>query len=706
MQRLLAGITVLALSLSMIPAGAQAAVPTFTLNGSGYGHGLGMSQYGAIGMGREGKSLSAIINQYYTGVAISKFSSSPSVKVNVGGASSSSRPSWMLTTASPKLSSLTIDGASKPRDFYTFTASGGVIFMQTGANLANAPKVSLKKSSITVAPVGNSGTALGSITVANASGPFSRTYTRYRGHMVLTASGSSIKLINVASMQEYLFGVVPRELGAMFNPAPATSQAQALCARSYAYAKAKAGSTLACSTADQVYGGQAYCSGYTNFNNDAWSSLEESHSNSAVTATNNQYVTYKGAVATTFFSSDNSDATANSEDVWSATVPYLRSKADPYSKKANPSHYWTVKMTGAQMASTLSSRGVRVPSGAYVTGVALTKATGGWNKVATFTFSNGTKTSVSNADNVRTKLGLKSANFTLTGGASPAPTPAPVVPAAPVGPDPGPKPATAPGGGWAAYEETSSFVARTGAWSKATNSASSGGAVYLSTAKGASISFRFKGDGIEWVGIRAATYGSATVTLDGVSQGSVNLRTAPTRYQQALFRKTGLDPNKTHLIQITVTSSAPAIVCLDRFMVHGTGSAPDFSANGWNAYEENNAVFTYAGAWGTGNTTAAYGGVVRLTSAAGASVSTRFTGTAIEVEGIRAATYGKLQIYIDDVSCGIIDCTATSSSYRQALFYKGGLKSGVVHKLTIVSRTTGSKLICLDRLMVYGNAIK
>jgi len=698
-RQLVLGVAVLALGFGMFPAGAEAAVPTFTFNGSGFGHGLGMSQYGAIEMGKEGKTAADIINQYYTGVAITTLSPSPMVQVNVGGAASMTSSSWMLTTASSKTANFVIDGVSKPRDFYTFTASGGIISMQVGASPASAAKVSLKKSSITVAPATNNGTALDSITVVNASGPFSRPYTRYRGSMTLIASGSTLKLINVASMQGYLFGVVPRELGAVYNPAAATSQAQALCARSYAYAKAKTGTALACTTADQVYGGQAYCSNGTNFNNDAWVTMEDSPSNNGVTATNNQYVTYKGAVATTYFASDNSDATANSEDVWSAVIPYIRSKADPYTKKSAPNHYWKVSMTGTQVANTLASKGLNVPSGAYVTSIALTKATGGWNKVATFTFSNGSKTTVSNADNVRTKLGLKSANFTLTGGVAPAPV-------VPVGPDPGLKPATAPGSGWIAYEETSSVVARSGTWSKATSTACSGGAIAISTVKGSAISLRFRGDGIEWVGIRAATYGSAVVTLDGVPQGTIDLRTAPTRYQQALFRKTGLDLTKTHIIQITVSSSAPAIVGLDRFMVHGSGNAPDFSANGWNAYEESNAAFTYAGAWGTGKTTAAYGGVVRLTSAAGASVSTRFTGTAIELEGIRAATYGKVQIYIDGVSCGIVDCNATSTSYRQALFYKGGLKSGVTHKLTIVSRTTGSKLVCLDRLMVYGKAMK
>lgn len=36
----------------------------------GYGHGIGMSQYGANGMAKEGYTYEEIINHYYTGVKL------------------------------------------------------------------------------------------------------------------------------------------------------------------------------------------------------------------------------------------------------------------------------------------------------------------------------------------------------------------------------------------------------------------------------------------------------------------------------------------------------------------------------------------------------------------------------------------------------------------------------------------------------------
>ena len=131
-------------------------------------------------------------------------------------------------------------------------------------------------------------------------------------------------------------------------------------------------------------------------------------------------------------------------------------------------------------------------------------------------------------------------------------------------------PATPVGNGWNAYEETNAFIKYSTGWNKASASAAYGGAVQLSGTKGSTATFTFTGDAIEWVGVKAATYGTATVTLDGVNQGTVNLRTAATYYQQALFHKEGLDANKTHTIVITVSSP---LVCIDRFMVRGTAGA-------------------------------------------------------------------------------------------------------------------------------------
>jgi stage II sporulation protein D len=42
-----------------------------TIQGNGWGHGLGMSQYGALGLAKQGYKYQDILRYYYTGVEIS-----------------------------------------------------------------------------------------------------------------------------------------------------------------------------------------------------------------------------------------------------------------------------------------------------------------------------------------------------------------------------------------------------------------------------------------------------------------------------------------------------------------------------------------------------------------------------------------------------------------------------------------------------------
>ena len=67
---------------------------TFTLNGSGFGHGVGMSQYGAYQMARDGFSTVDIVSYYYPGATVdSANNNARTVKVQVlGPPADSARP--------------------------------------------------------------------------------------------------------------------------------------------------------------------------------------------------------------------------------------------------------------------------------------------------------------------------------------------------------------------------------------------------------------------------------------------------------------------------------------------------------------------------------------------------------------------------------------------------------------------------------------
>jgi len=275
-------------------------------------------------------------------------------------------------------------------------------------------------------------------------------------------------------------------------------------------------------------------------------------------------------------------------------------------------------------------------------------------------------------------------------------------------PDPAPIPATVAGGGWKTYEETASQVMYAGAWSNTASSACSGGAVRLGNKRGAAFQIRFTGDGIEWDGIRAATYGKAQVTLDTANQGTINLTTSKTYYKQALFNKTGLDPSKVHTLTVTITSAAPARVCLDRFAIRN-GSPVVFTpataaTDGWKLYQETSSYVYYSSGWGKATSASCSGGAVRLTRVKGATFQVVFKGDAIEWDGIRAKTYGSATVILDGVTQRTVTMTISSAAqYQQALYHREGLNPNTLHTLQVVVTSAAPKLVCLDCLMIRGS---
>jgi hypothetical protein len=90
------------------------------------------------------------------------------------------------------------------------------------------------------------------------------------------------------------------------------------------------------------------------------------------------------------------------------------------------------------------------------------------------------------------------------------------------------------------------------AWSSSASAQYSGGSAALSAQAGAQVDLDFVGRGIAWIGPRDAWSGIATVLIDGVAQGDVDLYSASAQRQVALYSVNGLLPGPHHLtIQVT-----------------------------------------------------------------------------------------------------------------------------------------------------------
>ena len=111
---------------------------------------------------------------------------------------------------------------------------------------------------------------------------------RYRGNLEIIVKNNKITVINVVSLEDYLYGVLPGEMSPSW---PLESlKAQAVAARSYGMATkgkhSKEGFDVCTTTDCQVYGGV---------------DVEQKSTNRAVDETRGEVLTYDGKVITAFF---------------------------------------------------------------------------------------------------------------------------------------------------------------------------------------------------------------------------------------------------------------------------------------------------------------------------------------------------------------------------------------------------------------------
>lgn len=407
----------LAITVANAPV-AGATAREFTITGGGNGHGIGLSQYGAQGYALKGYDYDWIIRHYFQGVSVSPVTTK-NVKVKIHAAATTSnkgytRTSWRILPGQAG-AKLAVNGVVKPTATYTFTAKSG-----SSSIVLTSPGQSSRTytGGVTVTSSGGSPPLL---QVVEGTGIYTLANSKYRGSLVLTASNGKIKLLNVLPLEEYLYGVVPRESISSWKAE--ALKAQAVAARSYAYCST---GELFCTTASQAY------QGYGAPNSKGVWVGEMKSTNAAVDATAGEVAKYGSTIVQTFFFSASGGHTANIEDSWSYATPqpYYVGVNDPYEGVAgSPYDAWTLKTDGAQLAAKLrASSTVRtelskhglpaVPaSSSYVvTSVTVEEGVSGYPRWVFFHFSDPAKTVCKlSSYTVKTALGLKSPNFSFSG---------------------------------------------------------------------------------------------------------------------------------------------------------------------------------------------------------------------------------------------------------------------------------------------------
>jgi stage II sporulation protein D len=155
-------------------------------------------------------------------------------------------------------------------------------------------------------------------------------------------------LVNILPVEEYLYGVVPYEIGG--NSPLEAVKAQAVAARNYTYnnmAKYASEKFNLCDTVySQVYGGVL---------------RETENSNRGVDETRGKLLKYNGQNAAIFyFSSTGGERTEDVKNVWGSSIPYLTGVESAYESPTTYNYTWTMERTGAQVRETLARRNINV----------------------------------------------------------------------------------------------------------------------------------------------------------------------------------------------------------------------------------------------------------------------------------------------------------------------------------------------------------
>lgn len=314
---LLTGLAAVLTSAVVVPP-AQAAGPTsVSLVGSGWGHGRGMSQYGAQNAARNhARTATQILDFYYPGT-VSAPAAGPMVVLITADTSSNvvvehrsglmvrsvkTGATWSLARAGAKQWQITPVSGNTVSRVSVLTDRWRVVRDIPGEAEFGAGTSPLKL----ILP---SGSAV------------------YRGRLRSIIAGTSRDTANVVDLEDYLKGVVPVEIPALWHPQAV--QAQSVAARTYAvFARTNPhppGYHLCDTSACQVYRGVA---------------AEHSASTAAIAATKSQIRAYGGKPAFTQFSSSNGGWTVQ------GSPAYLPAKADPYDVwSGNPNAQWKVTLT-------------------------------------------------------------------------------------------------------------------------------------------------------------------------------------------------------------------------------------------------------------------------------------------------------------------------------------------------------------------------
>lgn len=168
----------------------------------------------------------------------------------------------------------------------------------------------------------------------------------YRDYINFKIVGENLIVINYVDIDNYLYGVVPREMPASFEME--ALKAQSIAARTYALKNMNKhnseGYDLCDTTHCQVYGGM---------------DGEHEKTNRAVDGTSGMIITYNGNIIDALYHANSGGITEDSLEAWGNSHPYLISVEDEFSINA-PNGSWSLNLTADEINKRLKSKGINI----------------------------------------------------------------------------------------------------------------------------------------------------------------------------------------------------------------------------------------------------------------------------------------------------------------------------------------------------------
>ena len=338
----LAAATVVA--VGVLPQAPASAATTFRFYGSGYGHAIGMSQYGAYGMARAGKSGTEILTHFYRGTSVARPASRPAT-IRVGLVQGATAIGVKATGGSVSLRVGGPGGSVIARipsgSTWTVLARSGRYWVRRSNGSYVGGRGYGSSSSHLFATYG-----LSSVYLPSTGHTYAHGWIEFNLYRPCSSCSSRLRAINTVGMQGYLYG-----LGEVPSLWPSAAlRAQAVAGRTYAYYKIRTSGqhrpicncAVYASTADQVYVGI-----------DKVRSTGGSRWADAVNATAGLAVLKNGSPILAVYSSSSGGHTENVENVWSSALSYLRGVCDRWVYPVDPNRTWTASYSDASVGNAL-----------------------------------------------------------------------------------------------------------------------------------------------------------------------------------------------------------------------------------------------------------------------------------------------------------------------------------------------------------------